>query len=60
MEHTKETYNNYECECKNHYTETTFFESFGGDNDSEMKNCNSCPNLSYDCGTMICKKFNKN
>lgn len=57
MEHIKNT--EFECnnQCKNNYTEKTFFESFGR-NDMEVKKCNSCPNMEYDNGILTCKKFN--
>lgn len=55
MEHTNTTNNT--CACRNNYTEETFLESFGKD-DNEIKKCNGCPNMEYDCGTMTCTKFN--
>lgn len=57
MEHTKTTEGQEICKCKNNYSQETFFESFGKD-DEELKKCNSCPNMEYECGTMTCKKFN--
>lgn len=55
MERTNNT-NSNECACKNNYDETTFLESFGKDDD-EIKNCNSCQYMDFDCGIMTCKKF---
>lgn len=55
MEHIKNS-NPSTCPCKNNYTEETFLESFGKD-DNEVKKCNSCPNMEYDCGIMSCSKF---
>ena len=44
------------CECPNNYTEETFFESFGKD-DEEVKKCNKCPYMNYEDGTLTCEKF---
>ena len=57
MEHTKNTENiNYTCGCLNNYTDDTFLESFGRE-DSEIKRCNNCPNMTYDNGILTCTKF---
>lgn len=45
------------CNCENNYTEETFMESFG-QNDEEMKKCNKCSNMSFEDGIMTCTKFN--
>lgn len=55
MEHNKNT--EQTCPCKNNYTEETFFESFGKD-DEDIKKCNSCDNMYFECGIMSCAKFN--
>ena len=47
---------NISCDCKNNYTEDTFMESFGKD-ENDMKKCNGCPNMNYDGGLLICEKF---
>lgn len=53
MEHIKNTET---CECKNNYTEETFLESFGK-YDHEMRKCNHCSCMEYECGIMTCTKF---
>ena len=40
-------------QCPNGYNDDTFMESFGS-NDDDIKKCNSCNNMSYEDGTMIC------
>lgn len=52
MEDRKNT-NSY---CQNNYTEETFFESFGRD-DEDVKKCNNCPHMVFDGGIMSCSKF---
>ena len=56
MEHTNNTTETPQCGCKNNYNEETFLESFGV-NDTDVKNCNNCPYMEFDCGMMCCKKF---
>lgn len=45
-------------QCKNNYTEETFMESFGKD-ENDIKKCNNCPNFNYDCGLVTCSLFQK-
>lgn len=49
---------NDNCTCKNNYDENTFMESFGK-NESEMRKCNNCENMTYEDGIVVCEKFNK-
>lgn len=53
MEHTKNT---NDCPCANGYTNSTFMESFGKD-DEELKKCELCSNFKYSDGICACSKF---
>jgi hypothetical protein len=44
-------------DCKNNYTSSTFYESFGKD-DNDLKKCNNCPYMNFDDGMITCEKFN--
>ena len=56
MNNTDMPEENNSCPCKNNYNQGTFYESFGKD-DEDLKKCNSCPNMVYECGMVTCKKF---
>lgn len=55
-EQHRQNTNETECPCRNNYTSSTFYESFGKD-DEDLKRCSNCPNFSYDCGLATCSKF---